>query len=54
MKKSDEILAKMIPLSTPVKLPTTFIEICRIAWESFTVGRDYESQLQKEEEVKDE
>lgn len=51
MKKSDEILTKMIPLSTPNNLPTTFMEICRIAWESFSAGRDYELQLQKEKEV---
>lgn len=53
MKKSDEILAKMILLSTPANLPTTFMDVCRIAWESFTVGRDYELQFQKEKEVED-
>jgi len=48
MKKSDEILAKMILLSTPKNLPTTFMDICKIAWESFSLGRKYELQLQKE------
>ena len=48
MKKSNEILAEMIPLSTPSNLPTTFMDICRIAWESFSIGREYALQLQKE------
>lgn len=48
MKKSDEILAKIIPLTIVKTLPSTFMEVADLVWKGFNLGREYESQLRKE------
>lgn len=48
MKKSDELLLEVTRLSTPTDLPSSFTEVNKIVWDSFSLGRKYAFELQIE------
>lgn len=48
IEKEKELLAPMISLAAPQKLPKDFIENCMKIWQAFSIGREYQKLIDKE------